>query len=599
MKTLIIGSGISATTYAATFPRAEDEQVIMTSGPHLWEQLDANHIMGQPKALLVGQTLGTNRDRRLPKGPLDPKSYMRAGEFAAALAKKKETVVDDYLLHWSWVQRVSKAPTGGYLVKVSNLCPKGVISRSSEMEIHFDRVVFAPGPGPNRPLTLSTDKDPDKVDVKAMRGHVVAGDDFMSAAWKPPDTLMPAREVAVMGGSATAAWVVELAKLRGYKVILWYTRPDNNTNDPAKKWDVTSRFAAAFPDGWRNQAVQRDFANERKVLDLKGVYLRGRNGKHHLALWFNNQSGGVELYPADLLIYSLGYEHTATEGVRAILDANIQEEMVAFYDRDRAISDDQCLLAVGVPDGSLLVVGSGMVSKFGFQVKDVTKLGSKVATYADIKKTLPPASQPTEGIAMLMAGIEAFNRYMPVEVTPKGLSWNINFNLCNRTQLAAFVAQQFTDLPPFAANLAVALIIKLRAHKGNTHGLTDEVVSRILDGVKRYWEALQKLNPKLPEKDLRKGAETVNGVQTGTEYYRVNLHEEIADYLIEKGGAALTAGLQSDTIAQAVKGPPKPPDSSSSPLRAAGEQKAAAGPPKGLAVKGPPMPARSGSSKQQ
>ena len=114
---------------------------------------------------------------------------------------------------------------------------------------------------------------------------------------------------------------------------------------------------------------------------------------------------------------------------------------------------------------------------------------------------------------MVMASIEALNEYMPARATGGEASytvgqrigaertgpdqprqgrlnpsrgshhrhatrfqWDINLNTANRTQIAAYLAQT-TDLEAFAANLAVALIVKLRGFQ--TFGLDEDQVGAI------------------------------------------------------------------------------------------------------------------------
>jgi hypothetical protein len=156
----------------------------------------------------------------------------------------------------------------------------------------------------------------------------------------------------------------------------------------------------------------------------------------------------------------------------------------------------------------------------------------KLIDYREISATLPPAARPTEGIAMVMASIEALNQYMPAKqssgrygvfstparttaeatgpgqlprgsVNPAGgratlhavdFKWDINFNTSNRNQFAAYLAQA-TDLEPFAANLAVALIVKLRGK--NTLGLSNAQVQFIIDAAEATVAITRRLRPGL------------------------------------------------------------------------------------------------------
>src|SRR6185437_15550850 len=136
---------------------------------------------------------------------------------------------------------------------------------------------------------------------------------------------------------------------------------------------------------------------------------------------FRNEAGDVILQAVDLLVYSLGAEHSARAGVRRMLHGTLAQQLVAFYDRSQAISSRAALLAVGPADRSLMIVGSAMSSAAGFRGDDLRVQGDPLRTlgahgrYADIADSLPPAARPTEGIAMVMASIEALNEYMPAK----------------------------------------------------------------------------------------------------------------------------------------------------------------------------------------
>ena len=82
-----------------------------------------------------------------------------------------------------------------------------------------------------------------------------------------------------------------------------------------------------------------------------------------------------------------------------------------------------------------------------------------------------------------------------------GFQWDINFNTSNRTQLAAYLAQT-TDLTPLAANLAVALIVSLRAQARNPLGLTNEQVGFIIGRAEWFAGAQETYNKGLEQRRL-------------------------------------------------------------------------------------------------
>jgi hypothetical protein len=531
-KTLIIGMGISAAAYLQSMRLGQDEEVTTLGGPELWGRMEPNHSMGQPAPLLTGNLLSGPRGFKTPPKP--GKDFMLAKDFASLLSKHiKER--SKFTLPGDWVKHISREGSGKYLVEIQGPDVPAI-------KVEFDKVIIAAGPGPNRPLMAGDDgKAP--VDVKSMAGHVVAGTDFMSPDWKMPGSPEYSPFVAVYGGSATAAWAVELAILRRMHVTLWFTRRGEGQG----AWDANKRFSEAFPAGERNTGVEEDTKNIRQVLALTDVRFHKLEIAHSFVMLELKDEGNNQVrHPVDLLIYALGSAHAADAGLRQILASDIQRDLVPYYDRNFAISSKPALLAVGAVDGSLMIVGSAMSSSGGFNLKDLSgKLDKEekaligdLAQYKDISDSLPPAARPTEGIAMVMSGIEALNTFIPAKPKPGGrvksyttpthitavptgknqpmqgslnpeggksrtheldFEWNINFNTSNRTQLATFLAQT-TDLSPLAANLAVMLLVRLRGKSGNPLGLTEDQAMFIIGCAAWCASAQEKYNQGLEER---------------------------------------------------------------------------------------------------
>ncbi|MFM9436160.1 hypothetical protein ACFDR9_003241 [Janthinobacterium sp. CG_23.3] len=351
---------------------------------------------------------------------------------------------------------------------------------------------------------------------------VVSGTDFLHSNWSMPDgQACEGRKVAVYGGSATAAWVVEMAMLRKMIVTIWFKRPGAGNLD--------EQFADAFPPGSRNNVVQEKTAALREIAFLSRVEI-AKDITLELVIHKDSHPKIVpETQHVDVLVYALGAGHTTTDGIPRIVCQQLAKQLIPFYDMNMAISKKPALLALGTPGKELMIVGSAMATeRAGFGAKSLPKYLSeqeirqkqierelsKLATYVDIGKSLPAAARPTQGVALLMAAIEALNDFMPGEAVrfgqyrhragqsfhPVGFDWNINFNTFNRTQLAAYFADtEDIDVP--AANLAVALIVHVRTLPDFPMGITLEHVYILIEAAKKCAKDLPPLSRALLYKD--------------------------------------------------------------------------------------------------
>lgn len=486
-STIIIGTGISAVAYAATAQREILGNTHAIGGPDLWHSVSGHHAMGQPRVLLTGNVLGGPGENRGYENPHSPSSqgFMPASQFADLLTHHLRESASA-VLPGSYVTGIRRGAGWGYEVHFA----QSIGGATYRYVGYTENVVIALGAGPLRSLTAGDDGRLE-VDVRAMEGYVVGGTEFMSPHWRMPGGQCQGKTVAIYGGSATSAWAVEQAVARGMKVTLWFTRPGR---DADTAWNAGTRFSEAFPAGDRNARVKEDFEDVRQVLKLTGVKLIRHHEAPFMCLTFRNAADEVVIKCVDLLVYALGAGHTADRGIRAMLPRELDAGLVAYYDHNFAISSAQSLLAMGTPDRSLMIVGSAMSSAAGFgrdriTVGDPTRKLQTIASYAEISNTLPPAARPTEGIAMVLASVEALNEFIPATVNPRNpraFDWNINFNTANRTQIAVFYAAE-TDYPPFVATLAVALIVKLRAHAQHTFGLTGDHIGAITAAADESW----------------------------------------------------------------------------------------------------------------
>lgn len=184
-----------------------------------------------------------------------------------------------------------------------------------------------------------------------------------------------------------------------------------------------------------------------------------------------------------------------------MVDESLVKQLEPLKDQNRMISDGSGVLAWATPKRDLVIIGS---ATFNFQDKAFNK-NVQTAPMA----TLPPNAQVPDGIAVAISTIEALNAYMPVkpvggpvdlskqslkQAASQKVTWNINFNTSNRTQIAAYLADK-TDVDAFTANLQVAMIVYLRSK--NNFGLNDDQVSLILKTVEQTVKGLRSSNPDL------------------------------------------------------------------------------------------------------
>ncbi|MDX6340282.1 MAG: hypothetical protein QOH87_420, partial [Trebonia sp.] len=116
-----------------------------------------------------------------------------------------------------------------------------------------------------------------------------------------------------------------------------------------------------------------------------------------------------------------------------------------------------------------------------------------------------------------------------------GFEWDINFNTCNRTQLALYVAQT-KDLIPFAANVAVELVMRLRTQK-----VFGEINREKVDRICGYCDELAKLLKStattlnwVNERISRVGSEEEKKFANAEGIKRAHYHEELATFILEK-----------------------------------------------------------------
>jgi hypothetical protein len=158
----------------------------------------------------------------------------------------------------------------------------------------------------------------------------------------------------------------------------------------------------------------------------------------------------------------------------------VRAQLQPLRDINRVISDGSGTIALATPDRSLIIIGAATYN----YASSATDPAGMFAKQAAPMATLPRASQVPDGIAMIVASVEALNSSMPFTQDLDGriLSSNLNLNLGNRDQIAAYVALYYPDIGPAAANEIVVRTIALKSSKqpGRDWGISEAEFDNII-----------------------------------------------------------------------------------------------------------------------
>ena len=524
MIRIVIGAGTSAAVFRKAIGQTIDQEVftnprkalvrlaqtIQVGSTEPWHKR-GKHKMGQPSSIVGGHMLpGSDRGYQEATGK-PPNEF---GQFVDKFLKGFQ-ISSTYAEQLDRLQALNGQRDqaivfdGGDVTSVKRSNIEGYIdvTVNNRYVLKGSQVIIATGPGPERGY------DKKMFDGNPEPWQVVSGPAFMEGQTAPVPENLPKNEwtVAVAGGSATAAWSVETALVRGYTVAAWFQRKSDNET-------IADRFKAAFPPGDRNYMVKESVLKSvGRLANLKMIHVTDNpliSQRPKIGLEFDDN----EWIYVDQLVYAIGSDFNS--GIGKMLSMDLRNEVIPYRDFNRVISNDgSAVLALGTEDRSLFIVGAGVYNATAAlrvfadkKVKpDFVSVNELVngkettvpkeagqANYAQIAETLPQSAVPPEGIGLIMASIEAFTNYMPVSNIG---DWDINFNTANRNQIAAFIAHQ-TDLDACAANLAVALIVAIRAQR--TFGLQEERIRMILDVSanisRKHGQFFRSVDPFLPDR---------------------------------------------------------------------------------------------------
>lgn len=453
---VIIGQGTANEVFRATLSNDDGYDNVILGPRGLWAVLPGGHRMGQtPHALqLPGQPVPAHSTAsgQTPLGLqsfLDVNTYQqgllalsqrndrRQGTIREVIADKNRIQLDNVV-----ATNVAAGFRDGQIRVTTNL---------PAVQFLADQVVIANGIGPQqRPAP------PQGVHGVPNTGlgypQLIEGIDYLNS---PPPY---GREVAVFGGSATAAWVADEAIRRSRK-LLWFTRPGG------------SEFRGCTLPGDRNFIVLQNTANVRMLANLQRIdYLPEKRAagrvlrRPMVKLTLQPQAGPAKICLVDQLIYSIGGDPAGQGSIMRLVDVALRAQLQPLRDSNRVISDGNGTIALATPNRSLIIIGAATYNY-------TTQAGDPAGVFAKQSApmaSLPRASQVPDGIAMIVASVETLNSSMPFTQDLNGriLSSNLNLNIGNRDQLAAYVALYYPDIGPAAANEIVVRAIALRSSKG-------------------------------------------------------------------------------------------------------------------------------------
>jgi hypothetical protein len=423
---LIIGAGVSAAAFLQTAPDGCENVVVGEDG--LWAKL-AEHPMGQPAHLL--QLPGTPVPRfQAANGEMSLDHFLSSGVFQQGVSR---IVAGKRYGHnpSRKVQRISKSLTqpGKYVAWFDQ-----------HHALIVDKVVIAAGIGAQRKPPRVVGTPPDGLAYK----QIIEGIDFLS----DPAQYTPDIDRAIYGGSATAAWVADLASHHSPRMN-WLARPGG------------TEFSGAVLPGSRNADIIKlcEENNLKRLEEVERVDIV--DTKLHIHI-----KGKDAYYIADQFIYSLGgdTEPRLAGALYMLLDPDIGDALAPIMDLNGALgARDEGVLALGTRDGNVMIVGAAT-----FNMTTPT-LRKQVAPMGE----LPWNAQVPDGIAVVGATISALNTFIPItqvsSVNPhhRWLDVTItrndtNINLADRNQLAVLFSMMFDNWPSYLLESLTASVINAR-----------------------------------------------------------------------------------------------------------------------------------------
>ncbi len=470
---VIVGQGTSGRAFHAT-EASGDWRTVHVGPSGLWASLPHGHVLAQPHHLnaLPGQEVPAFK---LPSAD----SPNRFEQFCAVSVYQDNVEAlqhadTDSVLADAQVTLVERASDGGLHVRMSR--PDG-----SEALVRADQVVLATGLGPRRTPADMGFPILGEPDSSLGFPQIVDGTAYLA------DGAPTGQDVVVYGGGGTGAWVADEVSHRAQNWC-WIARA------------VGSGYTTADTPGGRNADVLARTEHQLRA-DIVGIeYLcargdpaaaaaeAGASQTSKVKLTLRGEDGSSWVRLADQVICCLGVD-ARSPAAASLLDADIAREVEEMLDINQMVSNGSGVLGLATPRRDVIVAGAAVGSFAARKFDDLAMSG------------LPRASQVVGGITASIASIEAMNQHMPATLSRDGgFNWKLNFNTANRSQIAAYLAdQQQLDEP--ASNLAVALIVHFRSSRASPFGLDPGQVDFIIDTAARH---VSEMRERMPDFDAQR-----------------------------------------------------------------------------------------------
>lgn len=442
---LIIGAGVSAAVFLNT--SSDGYKTVVVGEDGLWAKL-VEHPMGQP-AHLLHLPGSPPPSFTVANGEMSLDNFLSSGVFQQGVS---EIVKGSRYGHnpSRKVRRISKSLTqpGNYVAWFD-----------TSHALIVEKIVIATGIGAQRKPPKITGTPAPGVEYS----QVIEGIEFL----EDEEQQVPNIDRAIYGGSATAAWVVDIASKHSPKMN-WLARPGG------------SEFTGAVLPGARNAKIIKlcETHNLQLLKEVTEVEYVGERLHIHV-------KDEDFCYIADQFIYSLGGDDnpTVTDHIYQVMDPDIRDDLSPILDASGALGTQyKSVLALGTSDNGVMIVGAATYNFTAMTVNPTS--GKPVPTK---KKPAPMAHLPwnaqvPDGIAVVVASISALNHYIPIKqrltlnyqntyqeyaITEN----NTNINLADANQLAVLFTLMFDELSANQVNDLVIRTIMARSRK--TKGSTE------------------------------------------------------------------------------------------------------------------------------
>jgi len=516
---IIVGCGASALAHLYYAIKSsftpEGTRCIVIGEDDLWKKIarkDRAHPFGQPKQIVHVQ--GNQRTEPVP-------AWQNAGDVDAQLDLMRRFLADCNVEFIS--DRVVKIERAGSHIRVTT---------AQSRRYDADRVIVATGFGRS---SLPRSECPEEIKTALgnagswgldsasglFQNRIIGGTEYLYATdVKAPPAHYTFR-VAIQGASATSSWAVMRAlalKKPGQKLeIAWITRSGFGEASPAgRNHDILKQ---ASENGWLTKGVVKAIGRPESALNRIALVLAPAAGEAGPPADLSNlgkaykqfyaKSTGVRRTAAmelkirpieyettmfvDHFIYALGADPGLPGGAGDIIAANLKTALKPVIDTQRRFDDDPSAttLAFKTDDDMVWIVGAAVFRGGG--IRDLAKDGGK---FANIAGMMCEAGSPPEGIAAIIAGAKALNRWDENDSVRRLSLHTADFKEIETWFARLYYARTGGAPDPRTARAMADQIVAMRKH--SVFGLSVNEIDQLGDPGNDFWNELFAHNPRGP-----------------------------------------------------------------------------------------------------